>query len=102
MRERVGGMKLGSESPGFWGGVCGPGRMAQWEPGTKEESVLKTSKEGRGWRQGGEITQALYAHMNNNKKKTSKEERGGAQKCLQPKCLIPRLYPSSGNDQKTQ
>jgi hypothetical protein len=24
---------------------------------------------GRGWEQGGEITQALYAHMNNKRKK---------------------------------
>jgi hypothetical protein len=27
---------------------------------------------GRGWGQGGEITQALYAHMNNKKKPTKK------------------------------
>jgi hypothetical protein len=25
--------------------------------------------EGRGWGQGGEMTQALYAHMNNKRKK---------------------------------
>jgi hypothetical protein len=27
---------------------------------------------GRGWRQGGEMTQALYAHMNNKKIKNKK------------------------------
>jgi hypothetical protein len=28
---------------------------------------------GRGWGKEGEMTQTLYAHMNNNKKKTKKE-----------------------------
>jgi hypothetical protein len=27
---------------------------------------------GRGWGQGGEMTQALYAHMNNKRKKQKK------------------------------
>jgi hypothetical protein len=27
---------------------------------------------GRGWGQGGEMTQALYAHMNNQRKKEKK------------------------------
>jgi hypothetical protein len=34
---------------------------------------IKNSQLGRGWGQGGEMNQALYAHMNNKRKMKKKD-----------------------------
>jgi hypothetical protein len=38
--------------------------------------MLRKSKGWRGWGQGGEMNQALYAHMNNKRKMKKKKSKG--------------------------
>jgi hypothetical protein len=51
--------------------VCNPGLSY---PETLALSIILTLKSfpGRGWGQGGEMNQALYAHMNNKRKMKNK------------------------------
>jgi hypothetical protein len=53
--------------------------MARGTNFTKSSRILRP---GRGWGQGGEMNQALYAHMNNKRKmkKKKKESSGLCQK----------------------
>jgi hypothetical protein len=39
------------------------------------KAIIKKTTTGRGWGQGGEMTQALYAHMNNKTIKIKKKKR---------------------------
>jgi hypothetical protein len=47
--------------------------------------IITKEKRARGWGQGGEMNQALYAHM--NKKKRRKEKRAGGVTIVVGMCL---------------